>query len=158
MVQVTNMSPGVRILHVRGKDGRPVPYALQPKQSEELDLFDARSPIVRGFVASGDIMLGERDAGLDEAEGETADLARLRAANDQLTSQLAELTKQLEERAGPGNADPEAKKKAAAALLAKEKAGGLHFKTFEAEAKDILGHDTPSKKEDIIAALEKAAA
>jgi len=44
--------------------------------------------------------------------------------------------------------------KKAADLLAKEKAGGMHFKTFEAEAKDILGDATPSTKDEIVKALE----
>ena len=51
-----------------------------------------------------------------------------------------------------GSEDSAAKK--AADLLAKEKAGGMHFKTFEAEAKDILGDATPSTKDEIVKALE----
>ena len=54
-------------------------------------------------------------------------------------------------------ASAEAKKAAAKALL--DQADDLHFQTFRKQAGDILGADSlPDKKDEIIAALEKAAA
>jgi hypothetical protein len=48
--------------------------------------------------------------------------------------------------------------KTAAEVLAMATAEGVHFKTFEAEAKKLLGDKTPSGKDEIVKALEELAA
>lgn len=47
--------------------------------------------------------------------------------------------------------------KSAAEVLAMATAPGVHFKTFEAEAKKLLGDKTPSGKDEIVKALEELA-
>lgn len=47
--------------------------------------------------------------------------------------------------------------KTAAEVLAMATAQGVHFKTFEAEAKKLLGDKTPSGKDEIVKALEELA-
>jgi hypothetical protein len=48
--------------------------------------------------------------------------------------------------------------KTAAEVLAMATTEGVHFKTFEAEAKKLLGDKTPSGKDEIVKALEELAA
>lgn len=50
--------------------------------------------------------------------------------------------------------DPDQPKTAAEVLAMADK---VHFQTFKAEAAKLLGDDMPSKKDDIIAALEERA-
>lgn len=47
--------------------------------------------------------------------------------------------------------------KTAAEVLAMATTQGVHFKTFEAEAKKLLGDKTPSGKDEIVKALEELA-
>jgi hypothetical protein len=47
--------------------------------------------------------------------------------------------------------------KTAAEVLAMATAQGVHFKTFEAEAKKLLGDKTPSGKDEIVKALGELA-
>jgi len=55
----------------------------------------------------------------------------------------------------PGTTDAPGYANAASDLLAK--ADSLHFKTFEKQAREILGDDLPDTKAEIIAALEAKA-
>lgn len=56
-----------------------------------------------------------------------------------------------------GDEKPKDQPKTAADVLAMATAEGVHFKTFEAEAKKLLGDKTPSGKDEIVKALEELA-
>lgn len=79
-----------------------------------------------------------------------AEIVALTATVAELKSSVADLTRQL--------ADKDADAKPAVAdVLTMANADGVHFKTFEAEAKKLLGDKTPGTKAEIIAALEELA-
>ena len=93
-------------------------------------------------------------AGKDEIVKEARELSE--AQIDAFARDGVKVSAKAEEKAkddGKG-----AQPKTASEVLAMATAEGVHFKTFEAEAKKLLGDKTPSGKDEIVKSLEELVA
>lgn len=152
-MKVTNNSRAVQGVHHLGgvayvKPGETKDLVLsksQAKRADRMSFIDVDGDPVDDPVLTAAKRAGEGKDGVyipaSEFNGLRTSFDALREENETLRKRLAELE---------GGA-PAAKTVAEVLALAD---GGTHFKTFEAEAKKILGDATPATKEDIVAALK----
>jgi hypothetical protein len=103
---VTNASPGPRVLNVAvpsaTKPGEQASehFMLAPGQTEDLELFNAdKDPVLRGLIASGDILIGEEGQTPElPAQRNAREAADFRAKNEALETQVTQLRGQLSDK------------------------------------------------------------
>ena len=93
------------------------------------------------------------------AAGRSADVVDARELTEAQIEALAKDGVKVTAKADKAKADekPADEPKTAAEVLAMATAEGVHFQTFAAEARKLLGDKTPSSKDDIVKALEELA-
>ncbi len=152
-MKVTNTSKAVQGIHTLhgvayinpGDTRELVLTESDAKRAERLPFIDLDGDPVEDPAPSFSVSTDGKDGVYIPA----AEFNALRESFESLSKENRQLRQRIAELEGNGGAQPKTIDEVLA--LAED---GTHFKTFEAEAKKILGDATPGTKDEIIAALK----